>query len=185
MQRKTKAHVMRSCFLTLLCVAPLVGTPASAQESLSLAPSSKWVLEYEKERCRIGRFFGEGDERTVLFFEQYAPDSQLRWIVAGKPLKNLRKNSEASWRYGSTGEWTQVSVRGMSLDGYGTALTSDGEIAEERTDRPQPAVEDRARTGSRASIPSGWTASPRSKSTRPALAQSRLRPARSLRFSGR
>ena len=33
----------------------------------------------------------------------------------------------------------------MSLDGYGTALTSDGEIADERTDRPQPAVEDRAR----------------------------------------
>ena len=136
---------MRSCFLTLLCVAPLVGTPASAQESLSLAPSSKWVLEYEKERCRIGRFFGEGDERTVLFFEQYAPDSQLRWIVAGRPLKKLRKNSEARWRYGSTGEWTEVSVRGMSLDGYGTALTSDGEIADERTDRPQPAVEDRAR----------------------------------------
>ena len=171
MQRKTKANVMRSCFLTLLCVAPLVGTPAAAQKSLSLAPSSKWVLEYEKERCRIGRFFGEGDERTVLFFEQYAPDSQLRWIVAGKPLKKLRKNTEASWRYGSTGEWTQVSVRGMSLDGYGTALTSDGEIAEERTDRPQPAARSgRSRTQARAP-------KPRSRAGgRPHLARNRRAP---------
>ena len=136
---------MRSPILTLLCVVPLSASPLAAADTLSLAPSSKWVLEYEKERCRIGRFFGEGDERTVLFFEQYAPDSELRWIVAGKPLKTLQKNSQASWRYGSTGEWTPLSVRGMSLDGHGNALASDGEVETHRTDRPQPAIDDNGR----------------------------------------
>lgn len=86
----------------------------------------------------MGRFFGEGDQRTVLFFEQYAPDSELRWIVAGAPLARLKNNADVAWRYGSEGAWHEMTARGMTLGEYGTALSSDGEIAIERNDRPEP-----------------------------------------------
>jgi len=61
---------------------------------LELEPSSKWNLSYDMEACRLGRTFGEGDEKIVAQFIRYMPDPGFEVIVWGKLLEPQGKEFE-------------------------------------------------------------------------------------------
>lgn len=61
--------------------------PASAaKESIYLEPSSKWVLRYEDDSCRLVRLFGEGDDKMMLVLTRFGPTARFRMTLAGEPV---------------------------------------------------------------------------------------------------
>lgn len=75
------------------CVAPLL---IAAAEPVRLQPSSKWVVDYAENSCRLVRAFGEGRSQTTFTLESVAPDD-MQMIVTGRPLSTSRKEVSAKF----------------------------------------------------------------------------------------
>lgn len=72
-------------FRALAAGVAFVSTLCSAAEPIRLQPSSKWIIDYAANSCRLIRVFGEGKDTTKLVFESEAPDT-LDMLVFGKDL---------------------------------------------------------------------------------------------------
>ena len=83
-----------SAIVTALCVAP-----AEARGDRHLQPTSKWVVEYADDTCRLAREFGEGSERVTLFFEQFVPGDAFNLTFVGRSMGGAGP-SKASVRFG-------------------------------------------------------------------------------------
>lgn len=122
------------CSMALLASSQL----AVAQESpvLALTPSSEWVLNYADDRCRILRTFGEGDLKTLVYFEQVEPDAKLTWVTAGPVISRTRQNDPVRVQFGPGHTPFEVSRQDMEFGEYGKALTYNGfyEVSKERID---------------------------------------------------
>jgi len=77
--------------LACLATAPLL---LAAAHPARLQPSTKWVLEYAADSCKLSRTFGTGKDTTVLQFESTAP-RQVSMIAIGEPLKTDLKQIPA------------------------------------------------------------------------------------------
>ena len=75
---------MRGPFLILCAAAPLL---IGAAEPVRLQPTTRWVVDYADNSCRLSRTFGAGKSETILLFESYSPDAN-EMIVVGKPLES-------------------------------------------------------------------------------------------------
>ncbi|GAA4642075.1 hypothetical protein GCM10023115_03610 [Pontixanthobacter gangjinensis] len=53
---------------------------------LELEPTSKWALSYDAEACRLGRIFGEGDDKIIAQFVRYIPGPGFEMLVSGKSI---------------------------------------------------------------------------------------------------
>ena len=78
-----------------LVIAP---QPAAAAEPLHLKPSSKWVLDYAEDSCRLARQFGEGDRRVTLRLDQLEPGDAFRVNLIGKPARTRRGDLRVTGR---------------------------------------------------------------------------------------
>ena len=84
---------MRRILTPLACLAVLAAAPARA-EPVVIQPSSPWNVDFGDDKCRLARFFGEGEYRHLLSFEMYWPDVGAGMMVAGpamKPFASLRQ----------------------------------------------------------------------------------------------
>lgn len=79
---------MRRFLVTALAVGILWSTPGLAVEPLRLKPSTKWLLNYADESCRLARKFGEGDEQVTLFLDQLEPGDWFQVVFGGRPVKS-------------------------------------------------------------------------------------------------
>ena len=74
-------------FISFAAAVSVVAAPHSAaqtdDEVVVLEPSSPWQLDYGKDRCRIARTFGEGDDTNMFYLEQWEPAAWATWLVAG------------------------------------------------------------------------------------------------------
>ncbi|MXO91327.1 energy transducer TonB [Pontixanthobacter aquaemixtae] len=69
-------------------------------EPVRLSPSSKWHVDFADDSCRLARFFGEGDQRTLFYIERYEPGDAFSMVVAGEPLKRRRYRDKIVIRFG-------------------------------------------------------------------------------------
>lgn len=79
--------------LALIAALATAAPAAVAAEPVVLKPTSPWNVDFGENKCRLARFFGEGEYRHLLSFEMYWPDDQLGMMVAGpamKPFASLR-----------------------------------------------------------------------------------------------
>ncbi len=75
-------------------------SPASAKaEPVMLEPSSKWNVDFGEEKCRLVRVFGEGENRHVLFFEQWGPKASFGFTASGRGFDRFRANKPVSVRF--------------------------------------------------------------------------------------
>lgn len=113
-----------------ILIASLVGFPqaASAQGDVApvVVPTSDWVLDYGEDRCRIVRSFGEGDTKSIIYFEQAEPSSVLNWVVAGPLLGPLRAKSKVTVQFGPGNPSFEMEHQGATLGQFGDALSSTG-----------------------------------------------------------
>ncbi len=95
-----------------VAVASLLAPPAIAKdapEPIRLKPSSKWHVEFADDSCRLARFFGDGDQKTLFYIERYEPGDRFSMVAAGEPFKRWTRRSEVMVRFGPTfeeNEWT-------------------------------------------------------------------------------
>lgn len=61
-------------------------TAAQARDPQRLGPSGPWNVHYADDSCRLGRSFGQGDQRVTLIFDQFAPGDYLRTKLVGARL---------------------------------------------------------------------------------------------------
>ncbi|MBD3763119.1 energy transducer TonB [Rhizorhabdus sp.] len=89
---------MRRTVLALAALSALFAAPARA-EPVSIAPSSPWNVDFAPEKCRLARLFGEGENRHLVFFEQYWPSETFGLTVAGPSFKRFgsRQRTELSF----------------------------------------------------------------------------------------
>lgn len=114
-----------------LAIAAAGLTPATLQaQTTVLEPSSKWHLDYADASCRLGRTFGEGDQKTVLFLDQHEPSRSFAWTVAGKPVERFSEQREPEVRFGTLPpvqrDRDQSGILGGELKGFGAALIGAG-----------------------------------------------------------
>lgn len=55
----------------------------AASQPVRIQPSSKWVLDYADDSCRLIRIFGEGHKETKLIFQGVAPREMSMLLVGG------------------------------------------------------------------------------------------------------
>jgi TonB family protein len=88
--------------------ALMLPAPAAAKEPLRLKPSSKWNVHYAEDSCRMGRSFGEGDQKVTMIIDRYQPGDDLKVSFIGKPADAYAVQSEAQLRFGPNEEWQGV-----------------------------------------------------------------------------
>lgn len=103
---------------------------AAAPEPLILKPSSKWLVDYADERCRIGRQFGEGTQSVLLFMDRFSPSEYFRLTIAGKSVKTSVEKGDAKIQFGPNEEEQELAFLNGNL-GKEPALvfSSTGRIA--------------------------------------------------------
>ena len=118
---------VRFALSTALGCAITLNAPLSAQEVV-LAPSGPWLLDMAEDKCRIVRPFGEGENRHVLYFEQYEPSKAFVWLAAGPSISQFRKGREIEYKFGPNGEEGTTGFGHVNFGNYGAAVSTIGLI---------------------------------------------------------
>lgn len=88
---------MRHAVLVLAATLSLAA-PAQAKP-VDIAPSSPWNVDFGADKCRLARFFGDGENRHLLFFEQYWPGDRFGMTVAGPSYKRFQSGIRTDIRF--------------------------------------------------------------------------------------
>ena len=104
-----------------------LNAPLSAQEVV-LAPSGPWQLNADEEKCRIVQDYGEGDNRHVLYFEQYEPSGFFVWLAAGPSVAQFREGRDIEYKFGPNGEEGTAGFGEVIFGSYGPAVLAIGLI---------------------------------------------------------
>lgn len=118
-------------------VAPFVfmASPALATDSgepdphvVSIPPTSGWALDYAKESCRVGRFFGKGDQRTLLQLTQFEPNHHFLLTVAGGGFDGKPGNDKLTVQFGPHHAPQELDYQGAGIGEFepGFIITSVG-----------------------------------------------------------
>lgn len=100
----------------------LPSLPLPLQSAPSLAPGSKWSVDFGKDKCRVVRFFGPEAQRHVLIMEQYWPGDTFGLIVAGTAFDGMKRGTANTVSFLADHKpVTQPPLIGP-LDGYGHSL---------------------------------------------------------------
>lgn len=97
----------KSIFKAGVCIAAVSGLFVSSAfatdkaDSVRLAPSSPWNVHFDDDSCRLARFFGEGNQKTLFYIERYAPGDSFSLVVAGKPLSKGTGRGKTMLQFGS------------------------------------------------------------------------------------
>lgn len=99
----------------------MVTPPAAAAEPVVLPPSSKWVLDYADQKCRLLRTFGAGDAPALIALEQSAPKETFGLTLAGPQLKGFSEREvDLTFAEGSDGQKRRPFTG--TVEKFGTAL---------------------------------------------------------------
>lgn len=114
--------VARGHFAIAFMGCATLATPAAAASPVVLTPSSKWVVDYANEKCRLMRSFGTGDQTAMLMFVQSAPSGGFGLTAAGPSLRGFVDSRPVVLRVNDT----LAEMRGRpftgKVDGVGPAL---------------------------------------------------------------
>ena len=96
---------------------------AEARETV-LEPDGPWAIDYAEQKCRLARFFGMGEDRSILLFEQCEPREVADLTAAGAPLRRLAVSPTLKVLVGpgDTQVWQRTGRGRTKLEGYGPAV---------------------------------------------------------------
>ncbi len=72
---------------------------------MQLAPSSKWVVEYADDRCRLARQFGEGKQLVTLLMDRYGPGDTFKITLTGPIFRQVSDESTVKIQFGPNEGW--------------------------------------------------------------------------------
>lgn len=123
MGRIVQNIVKGGCFAAaaLFSGSTLLAQPDSGR-AVSLAPTTKWQLDYAGENCRLVRSFGEGDSRVLLGIEQIGPSDSFSMSLAGNPLAAASRAKKVTLRFGALPAHDDPPFLPGDVEGFGRAL---------------------------------------------------------------
>ncbi|MFO6446736.1 energy transducer TonB [Erythrobacter sp. NE805] len=104
-----------------LCALVLAAAPARA-EIVELASSSPWNVDFGETKCRLARIFGEGENRHLLFFEQYWPSGRVGMTAAGPSFKRFRSRQPTALAFAAGQQPRRTEPFTGNVEGYGDAV---------------------------------------------------------------
>lgn len=115
-------------FRTILLAAipiALCTAPAEARSVRHLQPTGKWVVEYAADTCRLGREFGEGNNRVTVFFEQFVPGDIFNLTFVGRSFGSAAP-VKAAIRFGPNEEADPNNTVSLATVGSTPAILLGG-----------------------------------------------------------
>lgn len=109
-------------FFPLAALAALHPACALSAKSVEIAPSSPWNVDFGADKCRLARIFGEGDNRHIVFFEQYGPDDDFGMTVAGPAFKKYRSKERTELRFSEGQEARSGEPFTGTVEGVGVGV---------------------------------------------------------------
>jgi hypothetical protein len=136
--------------LSAICVAlAALSAQATAQtdDPLRLAPSSKWVMDYDADSCSLKRMFGAAGQQALLELRAFSPGDSFDVTVASNTIGMTDKAprvrfepdtvfAEPSAKFGSLGDMEGVVFSG-------TLWPNLPQSAEDGEPRPPSTAEER------------------------------------------
>lgn len=98
-----------------------LSNPASAG-TVAVAPSTQWNVNFGEESCRLGRLFGEGEERHALFLEQFYPAVSVSLTAAGPGFRRFRSRARTRLRFSEAEEGRVDNPFTGEVEGVGDAV---------------------------------------------------------------
>jgi hypothetical protein len=119
-------HPISAALLVAIPVAPL-----SAREPIRLKPTSNWYLDYAEDSCRLARKFGEGDQKVLMFLDQYEPGDAFHIVLGGDILRPSSVSTflDVSLRFGPGEEALDTKVSAGDLGDKRALIFSGVRIA--------------------------------------------------------
>lgn len=105
----------------LFVAAGCAAVPASA-ETVTVAPNSPWNVNFGEESCRLGRLFGEGEDRHALFLEQFYPAASASMTAAGPGFRRFRSRARTRLRLFEAEEGRNGNPFSGEVEGVGDAM---------------------------------------------------------------
>lgn len=112
---------MRRSVLALAALSTALAAPASA-EVVEIAPSSPWNVDFAPEKCRLARLFGEGENRHLVFFEQYWPSATFGLTVAGPSFRRFGGRLRTDLSFTAAQEPMRTEPFKGTIGAYGDGL---------------------------------------------------------------
>ena len=103
-------------------IAAFGGPGVQAAEPIVLAPSSKWVLDYADNSCRLLRTFGTDDRQALLFLTQGAPGVSFGLTAAGPQFNRFNDGRETLISVADDRDERETKPFQGSVDSVGSAL---------------------------------------------------------------
>ncbi len=96
-----------------LAAAALLIPQWAAAKPVTLAPSTNWEVNHDKDTCVLARIFGEGDDRTGIYFTRFEPgdDFQLTLVSKYARTRSYSRAPIGSASVGSGGDSSQIEVK--------------------------------------------------------------------------
>ena len=121
-----------------VAVAPLSAALAE-DEAVVLEHSSFWRLDADENRCRLARQFGEGENKTLFYMEQWHPSLKVDWLVAGAVFDGYSEDKPTTFAFDDGGDRGEFEFLGQTVEGFGKAVAYKSvviENPEQSTGRP-------------------------------------------------
>lgn len=96
--------------------------PGASAKRIDLEPSSKWNVDFGVEKCRLARYFGEGEDRHLLMFDQYAPSVGFGMTVSGPALERFQSRKRTSLSFSPDQEPRRTEPHAGKVEGVGGAV---------------------------------------------------------------
>lgn len=125
-------------YLTFGLFAALPVNHALAADPVRLEASSKWVVNYADNGCRLLRQFSTGDELVTMVMNRYGPGNDFQMTLAGKPLRRFFDSDEVMLQFGpaeqeqqkrfeegTLGEFPALIFSSVSIEKYEIATVAE------------------------------------------------------------
>lgn len=92
----------------ILFVGLFVASPVSAaKQPLHLQPSSKWLVNYADDSCRLGRVFGTGNDEVTLVMDRFGVTDSFSMTLSGKLMKTGPTFRGLNFQFGPVEEYQE------------------------------------------------------------------------------
>lgn len=131
--------MMRHATKAAILAALLAPTGALRAENAPLAPSGKWVLNYDTDRCVLSRQFGDAQDPAFLQFVRYSPGDDFMLNIVGRRFFTQANLTDVRLRFGDGAPPMKQPAMTGKMGGL-PALFTTGRLdnAEDATDSTLP-----------------------------------------------
>ncbi len=98
------------------------GSAQAEKAPVVLEPSSQWHVDFGEERCRLARVLGEGENRHLIFFEQWGPQKKFGFTVSGPAFERFHNRKPTQLRFLPHQKNLEIDAFKGDVGSFGPAL---------------------------------------------------------------